>query len=316
MYKGKRIGLALGGGGARGIAHLGVLRNLKKNGIVPDVISGTSMGALIAIGYAQGGDFKNTHRSLRQFVIEFNDRFMEMNVVETSSCDSKGTLGKIKCKIDRNLQLLSFARKKFIADNTLLNDITDTFIKEQDINDLDTPTYICALDITSGHYQYFSEGSLKKAIIASMSIPGYFEGVHSEGRQFFDAQSIVPVPIQIFREVPVDILISVEVAEQVKGGFRASNAADVLFRQSEILYHHSISEVYNCSDVVIRPELNDIHWTDFKQLDCILKAGVIEAEKSIELIDYACENFQYDTLTRPWHLHGYETPTTSLRTHI
>lgn len=316
MYKGKRIGLALGGGGARGFAHLGVLRTLKKFGIVPDVISGTSMGALIAIGYAQGGNFKNTHRSLRQFVIEYNDRFMEMNVVETSTCDAKGPIGKIKCQIDRNLQILNFARKKFIADNSLLNDITDTFIKEQDIKDLDTPTYICSLDITSGHYQYFNEGSLKKAIVASMSIPGYFEGVHSEGRHFFDAQSVVPVPVQIFREVPVDILISVEVAEQVKGGFSASNAADILFRQPDILYHHSISEVYNCSDVVIRPKLNDIHWTDFKQLDSILKAGVMEAENSIERIDAACENFQSNTLKRPWHLHGYETPPTSLRTHI
>jgi NTE family protein len=122
-------------------------------------------------------------------------------------------------------------------------------------------------------------------------------------RLLYDAQAVYPVPIQIFEQLDIDILISVDVGLPIENNFKLKTGVDLLFRQNDILCTHVISEVDNCSDLVIRPDIQGIHWTDFTNMDAIIMKGLEAGQKAIprikELLD---DNYQNPSMKdRPWH---------------
>ena len=306
MFKGKRIGLALGGGGARGFAHWSVLRSLAKNGIEVDVISGTSMGSVIASAHFQKENYKHSYHSLKKFVIKYADRFSKMNTVEAGDSQKSQGLGRLLGQIETGYNLMQFLSRDYIGDPQLIEDIMHDFLKPCNLKELRKKVFICCLDVKTGRAFFTNEGEARKFVGASMSVPGYFPALPFEGRLLFDAQSMYPVPIQIFQYEPVDFIISVDVGVPVEQDFKPSRAADILFRQIDMSYSHIISEVYHCSDLVIKPKIDGVHWTHFHKMDEVMQAGV-------EAVEEALPNF-YKLIEqpnkpapkhRPWHNYGF-----------
>ncbi len=111
MYNGKTIGLALGGGGARGFAHLGILSALKDAGIEPDVYAGTSMGAVVAVAYLQDRTINHSEISLKHFVNQYARRFAAISFTETGGYEKKGFIQSVVNTLHNGLKFMSLAMK-------------------------------------------------------------------------------------------------------------------------------------------------------------------------------------------------------------
>ena len=180
----KKIGISLGGGSARGLAHIGVLRVLQKNKIYPDYISGTSMGAVIGASYASG----NSPNQLEE--IALNTNWNEM--------------------VDFNLPWNSII-KGHLAKNKIRQ-----LVNNKNFEDLDIPFRTIAYNITKKRKEIFYSGDLVNAIRASISIPGIFDPAEIKKDKYIDGGVVDPNPIDLVKDMGADIIISVDLFHKIK----------------------------------------------------------------------------------------------------
>jgi NTE family protein len=174
-----RIGLALGGGSARGWAHIGVIRTLADAGIEPDIVCGTSIGALVGAAYVAGelDPLETWVRSLRlQTVVSFLDLSLNGGLI-------KGD------------KLIDFFRAHFV---------------DRDIRKLDRPYGAVATDLQRGREVWLREGRVTDAVRASIALPGLFTPVQVEGRWLVDGGLVNPVPVSLCRAMGADFVIAVD----------------------------------------------------------------------------------------------------------
>jgi NTE family protein len=188
-----RIGLALGSGAARGWAHIGVIRELERNAIVPDVVCGTSIGSLIGAAMASGEleRLEKWVRSLKwQKVISYFDLTMSGGLI-------KGE------------KLFAFFRENF---------------RDRDIEDLDTPFGAIATELASGREIWLREGSLFEAVRASISLPGLFTPVERDDQLLVDGGLVNPIPVSMCRALGADVVIAVDLNADLLSAARRGRA--------------------------------------------------------------------------------------------
>jgi NTE family protein len=301
------IGIALGGGGARGMAHLGVLRALENAGFIPDAMSGTSMGAVVAVCYLHNPDFISMDKQLRQFVLLLAGQFQGLDFMETEHQSDQSLLRSALHSMANKVRLASVFTRTSVNDGHILREIVEEFMPRGNLEGLCRPVYVCALDSVSGQGILINRGDIREAVRAALSVSGYFPGQVRGGRLLHDAQAIFPVPVQAFQFEPVDLIIAVDVGLPITDGFKAKNAVDLLFRQSDISYHHIAGEIHNCADLVIVPEVADVHWTQFRKMDQLIQKGFEAGERAIPRIRELIKDKKNlkPSAGRPWHRGGY-----------
>ncbi|GAI40102.1 unnamed protein product, partial [marine sediment metagenome] len=179
--KERKIGLALSGGGARGLAHIGVLEVLQKEGIPIDMIAGTSAGALIGAIYARGKD---------------------ANLIKNK------VLG-LDWKRLASLVDLALPRSGFIGGKKVTNLLREFIGGDIKFGDLKIPLTCVATDIITGEEVAIKEGSVLQAVRASISIPALFTVVKWKGRYLVDGGLVNPVPVSVLKEMGADFIIAV-----------------------------------------------------------------------------------------------------------
>jgi len=308
LYKKKKIGLALGGGGARGYAHLGVLYALKEAGIEVDVYSGTSMGAIISVAYLQKREIKHSEISLRKFVNGYAKRFDAISFAETDGYEKKSLLTSIKDTLLNGAKFTKLALKTNSNDGKILQEITNDFIYPCDLEELPKKVFICATDIKTGQGVLMSKGDARESIRAAISIAGCFPGVPLRDRVLIDSSSMFSVPIHAFQFEPVDFILAVDVGVNVVTDYKPTSALDLLLRQYDLMCNHGRSEVKYCSDYVICPDVDDIYWANFKKLELALKRGYDACKKAIPEIKKLLNSKKKPVpiSERPWHNVGYK----------
>jgi NTE family protein len=177
-----KTGIALGGGGAKGLAHIGVLKVLQANGIVPDMVSGTSMGALVGALYC----LRNDIRSVEQFAMGFENASLSPYLAPRPS--SSGLVSEKR-----------------------IQDFLDCILGDARIEDLDRPFYCPAADIRRGREVMFTHGSLARAVRASISIPVIFRPVRLGNRFLVDGGLLNPVPVDVLKRNGAAFIIAVNV---------------------------------------------------------------------------------------------------------
>lgn len=194
-----RIGLALGSGGARGWAHIGVLRALTNLGIRPDVLCGTSMGALVG-GIYLTGRLDELEAWARRLTMLRMVRYLNIRIV----------------------------RNGFIAGHRLFNEMEEA-IGDQRFEDLPTPFATIATDLNSGHEVWFTQGELAPAIRASFSLPAFFDPVWIDNRWVIDGAMVNPVPISVCHALgaQVTIGINLNVSPPLKNLIRRTAAPEI-----------------------------------------------------------------------------------------
>lgn len=235
------IGVALGGGFARGIAHIGVLKVLEEEGIPVRVVTGTSVGALIGACYCSG-----------------------LSVAEMED-------------VARNTRFTTFARWTlsrygFASNDRMISFLTRT-LKVQTFEELPIPLGVTATDFNTGEAVVFHSGSIVDPVRASCAYPGMFLPVEIRGRHFVDGMLSHPVPTRPLRDMGADRVLGVH----LKGTWAKGGAPRHLFDvigQSFAIAQDAISSLWrNAADLVIEPDVGAFAYDDFKRSEDLIRVG-------------------------------------------
>jgi NTE family protein len=234
-----RVGLALSGGFARGIAHIGVLRVLREAGIPIDVVSGTSVGALIGSAFCAGTPLEEMER-----------------IGATTSFADFGRWTPSWLGLATNQRL-----EKFLA----------RFTAAKTFEQLPTPLAIATTDINAGVSVYYTRGPLGSPLRASCAYPGLFVPIQYEGRTLVDGFLTAPVPVEGALLLGADVVIAVYLeASNVE---QPRTFTDVLSRSFTIIQRHSDLTWRQQADVIIEPDVTPFLWDDFTKTPDMVAAG-------------------------------------------
>ena len=224
MIHGKKIGLCLGSGGARGLAHIGVLQVLEENGIVPDVISGCSAGAVFGSVYAAGTNLYLLEKFMG--TVEARD-VMDFGIPIHGGFLSGDRIEEMVMTLTHNL---SFGETKI-------------------------PFVCVATDLISGEKKVFEEGKLHRAVRASMAVPGVFTPAIIDGSYYVDGGVLEELPVGVLRDRGCDMVITSDLG--IKRNFfdpEHPSPIDILRRSSDIMQAQMTIRQADKGDVVIRPD--------------------------------------------------------------
>ncbi len=248
MYK--KIGLALGAGGARGFAHIGVLRALEENNIKIDCVSGTSMGSIIGGIYACGTDMER----VQQFFTTTSEKmFMDYTFPKRGA----------------------MAGRRF-------EELIKLFTKDMSFEDLTLPFNCVACDLISAKGMILDTGKIYKAIRCSMSVPGMFEPYNYKGCMFVDGAVVDRVPIQACREMGADYIIGVDVGYKGKKNEIPKNVFEIMNLSFDIMGWEMTKLKINTADCMIMPDVTHIHPYKMDAVEESIEIGYNAAMEQME----------------------------------
>jgi NTE family protein len=264
----KKVGLALGGGGARGLAHIGVLQILEEEDIPIDMIAGASAGAAIGALYAQGKDAS----LIKNLAIKLLDWRKLLSLVDFGFSRTGLIHGK---KVWELLKLIMGGDVNF--------------------SDLKIQLACVATDITRCEEVVINEGSVVDAVRASFSIPGIFAVAKLKGRYLVDGSLVNPVPVSVVRRMGADFVIAVNVIPDFKekrfqtdkegiATFKKPNIFNVVTQSFQMAQCLLVRSCLESADIVIRPRVAHIGVGDFRRRqECILQGELATKDSIIEI---------------------------------
>jgi len=246
------VGLALGGGFARGFAHLGVLKVLEQNHIPVSHIAGTSVGSVFGAAYASGAPLERILATSR--TIRFSDI-------------ARWTVSRLG-----------------LASNHRLADIIDRVFDAKRFEDMKIPVAAVATDLASGDPVVFRQGPLVEAIRASCAYPGLFEPVQIGTRYFVDGGLVAPVPTQAARALGASLVVGVSLGTQDGNRGAPKNLFQVVARAVSAAQKHQQDNWERHADLVIRPDVQGLAWDDFGRASETIEAGEAAARLALPRI--------------------------------
>jgi NTE family protein len=264
-----KIALVLGGGAARGFAHVGVIRALEQEKIPIDMIVGTSVGSLIGALYA--ADPNSFELEWTAFKLEKDDLF-DYGVFSTFT-----GMGPVKGD-----KLEDFVKKRVPVEN---------------IEQLKMPFSAVATDLNRGVAVILDKGSVAKAVRASSAIPGVFSPVDYQGKTLVDGGVMDNIPVSVARKKGADIVIAVDISENVTN-FNITNIIDVMIQSLTIIMNENAKHKARDADVLITPAVGDVAMLDFTQKKRCMQAGSEAAQRALPEIRTKMEQWGKKQLVR------------------
>ena len=238
-----KIALVLGGGAARGFAHIGVIKALEAQGIVPSIVVGTSAGSVVGTLYASG---------MSGFELQKLALQMDEAMVADWTLPNRGVF--------KGEALQSFINQK---------------VKNQPIQKMRKLLGVVATDLQSGEMMLFRQGNTGMAVRASSAVPGVFQPVEISGRDYVDGGLTSPVPVQSARAMGADFVIAVDISN-VDRQDKLTGTLDVLLQTFTIMGHAISRHELEDADLVIRPKTSAVGSTDFEGRHL----AILEGEKA------------------------------------
>ena len=278
-----KVGLVLSGGGAKGLAHIGVLKVLEEEGVRVDYIGGTSMGAMVGGLYASGYTAEQLDSIFR--VINF-DKVVQDNLPRRvkSFYDKENDE---KYAITFPFQGMKFgipvALSKGQNTYNLFNQLLYSSRHVKDFSDLQIPFLCIATDIETGEEVVFNKGNLAQAIVASGSFPTLFTPVEIDGRYLTDGGIVNNYPVEEVRKMGADIIIGVDVQTDLIDRGQMNSATKVVMQIINFQMLVSMGEKRDATDIYIKPDITGYNAVSFSGGSQIVKNGEAEAEKYREL---------------------------------
>ena len=275
-----KVGLALGGGGARGLAHIGVLKVLERENIPIDLITGTSMGAIIGAVYALKKDISAIEKITEKYskISEFN---IDLSFSEKERKDKPFFLKRMSDFLKRGYILNLELRRKYINDGEGVKKIIKDLVGDKAFTDTKIPLAVVAADLVSGEKVITRRGKLFDALLASASIPGMFPPVILDKKILVDGGIVDVVPIEVAQSLGANFVIAVSVSQTIKKRAEFSNAIEILFRSDSITSAELRKLQLSFADVVITPKVGRFHWSDFSKPEQCVREGEIAAQNAI-----------------------------------
>lgn len=259
-----RLALVLGGGGARGMAHVGVLEEFERANISIDIIIGCSAGSIVGALYADcpnAGRIKSLLEPLKKWdILDINIWYCRYGLVQGRSLRNF-LYANLNCSYFEQLQI---------------------------------PLYVVATDLVEGELITFSKGPVIPAVHASAAVPFIFAPVLFQGRLLVDGGVADPIPVVVAKEIGADIVVAVDLSELLPKTC-PTNLFGIATRSAEIKFLLQSESCAKGADVIIRPELGDIGMFDDKNNEMMYQAGRNAAKKAIpRILELLCEREHQD----------------------
>jgi NTE family protein len=279
-----KVGLALGGGAARGLAHIGVLKVLEREKIPIDIITGTSIGALIGGVYAVMRDAARMEERFRRFVLSKEFKRDEFDFLMESKHSKPGILYSVSNLVRKGIfYSLSVAKTSFISAEHFAHNI-NSLLDDLPIEKTSIPFSPLAVDIDTAEEVMFTSGSLRRAVAASCAIPGLLPPIDIGGRRLIDGGWIHKVPVLPAFQMGADIAIGVDISREIEDTRVLRKGFDIMVRANAIK-GEALKRLQCCfADVMIEPDVAHVHWADFSALDDAIAAGERAAEIAVPAI--------------------------------
>lgn len=243
-----KIALVLGGGAAKGFAHIGVIKTLESLGYTPSMMVGTSAGSVVGVLWAAGHD----GFALQRIALEIRE-----SSLSDWSLPNRGFL--------KGESLREFINQK---------------VERKPLEKLKRTVAVVATDLQSGELMVFQRGDAGTAVQASSSVPGVFQPVTIGGREYVDGGLVSPVPVQVARRMGADIVIAVDISARPALKI-VRDTIDVLMQTFTIMGGAIASHELNGADVVVRPDITKLSSTDFKSRHLAILEGERAAQDAV-----------------------------------
>jgi len=285
--KGTRATVALGGGGARGFAHLGAMEVLRGLGLRIEHIVGVSVGSLAGTLCALNEDISDVQRRVIDLVTadEFQKRQSRL-FATAPAADEPVTSGlfawweQFSKFMGARRRMLDLISRPSLLPAELIESIITNLVPDIDIRDARIPLTIVALDLQSGQQVKLTRGPLRQAVLASTAIPGVFPPVDIDGRQLVDIGVIDALPVAVAAEYGSDLTIAVDVGADVEPTEHLDTAKDIFLRISDLTERHVRQYTRGMADLVIRPQVAGIPWYDFSRPQELIESGRVAARQA------------------------------------
>ncbi len=283
--------LALGGGGGRGLAHLGVLEALEEHELRPSAIVGTSIGALFGTMYGLWPDFEQVYNRVKVFLESESFNHMGLPYLPEANTSDHTWLGKLTAAARETVLYTRAATQAAVADTGALLVNVATLCANKGFEDLQIPVYITAVQFPSGDIEIFSKGDLTAAVAASMAIPGVFDPVDVDGQSFVDGGLACELPAKEAKMVAKkgQFVIAIDVGSRPQPNYRPQTVIGMLdwLVQIKSLYLRQYKGEY--ADVLVQAVPGFRQWSDFSHPDKEVERGyqsmLEHIPKVIELMD-------------------------------
>ena len=283
MLKRPKVGLALSGGGARGLAHIGVLKILDKEKIPIDIITGTSAGSIVGGMYAQNPSVEQVEQRMRQFLAskEYTKTGVDYVVKKQSN---ENLFTQIAETIKERIVINIACSRKSMVNNKRIKVAVNSLLEPGDIQNTTIKFGVAASDLVSGRGFLFTEGDIMTAIMASSSIPGFLPPIEIDDLKLLDGVITDPVPIKPAYEMGAEVVIAVDVSSNLTVQNEFDNIIEIMIRHNQMTGDSYNNLLLENANVVIKPDVGNYHWAEFDNIDYMIEAGEQAAKKAIAKI--------------------------------
>jgi len=278
-----KVGLVLSGGGAKGIAHVGVLKALEEAGLTPDYITGTSMGSIVgglySIGYSAD--------ELEDLVNNMDWGRMLSNTIPWDKVTFEEKFYYGRYLLDLYYEDKSIKLPQGIIEGQALSELFSTLTRPvhniSDFNDFPIPFACVGADIVTGKPVVLNKGSLANAMRASMAIPSVFTPVKIDDHLLVDGGLLRNMPVQEVLDMGADIVIGVFVSSDLDPEEKLTSAIAILFQSTFISSAFDTREQLALCDILVEPDLEDFSSGSFQSSDQIMEKGKEAGQKYLEV---------------------------------
>jgi NTE family protein len=274
------IGLALGGGGARGAAHVGALTTLHQHKIPIHQIAGTSAGAVVGAMYAATLDPKWVEKRFREFIKSDLFRGLGTDRISNKPTSSSSAFNQVAKKLKDQMVLAMSLHRNSIIKKKRLKDAFDFLIPVKTFEELKIPLKVISTDLNTCQPVVYDSGDLIEAATRSGTIPGFVEPTEVNGQLLVDGGVSVPLPTTIIRN-DVDLLIGIDIRRRGMKPLDEINIYEIMMRSDMSTYQNLIKHFSRDADILISPDVKNYQWSDFDQFDYFFNEGIQSCENAI-----------------------------------
>jgi len=279
-----KVGLALGGGAARGLAHIGVLRAFEREKLPISAVSGTSMGSIIGGAYFALGNADDVEARVRKLLASEEFQSSKISFLRESQEKRRGIFFSVANFVRKGVVFgVSNLRPGFISAEVFAGHLA-TIIPDVQIEDLPLPYCAVALDLNSAEEVLLRHGNLRQAATASSAIPGVIPPVELNGRVLIDGGWVDKIPVLPAFMLGADVVIAVDITAELEDERKYDKGMDIMIRANSIKDAALVENSRRTADIVIAPAVKHVHWADFTDCERCIEAGEEAANRMMPAI--------------------------------
>ncbi|NOZ08536.1 MAG: hypothetical protein GXO91_06615 [FCB group bacterium] len=269
----KILGIALGGGGARGLTHIGILAELKDRQLAPDMITGTSIGAVIGAMYAATLDPVWIAERIKSFIDSDEYKKVGLDSLRISG-QSNPSIFQTATNYVKQHVMFSIANDRLgLLRIERLQSVIEYMLPVKTFDQLRIPFKCSALDLNTGRDVVFDAGDLVEALTATSAVTGFIQPLVSGKYLLTDGGASQPIPLKLLQSMGPDVTIAVDVNLRNFRKLKNPNILQVLSRAEQVSTLKLSGLTCEAADVVILPETLNINWSEFGQVDTLVENG-------------------------------------------